>query len=147
MFASLRVPVATAVYTLVGVLLAKYWFRRHPLADLARPGGGRRGGIRESPRSPAGSLRSKPMLALRTFESYWWINGLLAAVAACVSVLVAVKFTGGGRQGGPGEELVGQMSAALTTLIGGIVVATKDTDDKLGKMDRQGVPGQVQPSR
>lgn len=132
MLAPLKVPVASAAYTLIGLLLAKYWYDgvywptwltlavalalAFGIAPIARR-----------------FITTKPTLALRAFESYGWINGLLSAVAACVAVLVTVKLTAVAGKDDPVKQLVTQASTALTALIGGIVVATKDTDDKLGK--------------
>jgi hypothetical protein len=78
-------------------------------------------------------ITSNPVFALRTFEAYSWINGLLAAVAASATILVSVELTGIAGTASPQKELVTQVSTALTALIGGLVVATKDADETLGK--------------
>jgi hypothetical protein len=130
--APMKVPIATALYTLLGVLLAKYWYDgvywltvlvlavalllAIVVAPLAR-----------------NFITRYPMAALGMFEGYSWINGLLAAVAACATVLVTVELSALAPEDDPVKELFTQVSAALTTLIGGVVVATKDTDETLGK--------------
>ena len=132
MLAPLKVPVATALYTLLGVLLAKLWYDdvHWPLwvslvvvTALA---------VGTAPLARA-EITRRPLVALRIFETYSWINGLLAAVAACTTVLVTIELSAVAGKDDPVKELVTQASAALTTLIGGIVVATKDADETLGR--------------
>ena len=132
MLAPLKVPVATALYTLVGLLLAKLWYddRHWPLwialavaVALA---------LAMAPLARA-QITQRPLVALRVFETYSWINGLLAAVGACAAVLVTVGLSSVAGSDNPTKELVSQASAALTTLIGGLVVATKDADETLGR--------------
>jgi len=132
MLAPLRVPVATALYALLGILLAKYWYD-----GVHWPMWTALGAVVALALGTAPTARSlitrRPLLALRVFETYSWINGLLAAVAACATVLVTVRLTEAAGGNDPVKELVTQASAALITLIGGVLVATKDVDETLGK--------------
>jgi hypothetical protein len=132
MLAPLKVPLATAVFTLLGVLLAKYWYDdvHWPLwlalvvvLLLAL-------GMTPAARS---QITTNPLRALRLFETYSWINGLLAAVASCATVLVTIELTALAGDENPVKQLVTSASAALTALISGVVVATKDIDETLGK--------------
>lgn len=132
MLAPMKVPFATAVYAITGLLLAQYWYDgmywptlvaailtivlMFGLTPLARR-----------------YIATRPVRALKFFEAYWWVNGLATAVLTCGGVLVAVQFTKLGGEGDPTKELFAQASAALTALIGGVVVATKDADESLGK--------------
>ncbi len=132
LLAPLKAPLATAVYTLVGVLLAKYWYDGlyWPTWVALAVAIALAVGIAPAARS---LITRRPQTALRAFESYAWINGLLAAVAVCTTVLVTVELTALAGKEDPLKELVTQASTALTALIGGIVVATKDEDEALGK--------------
>lgn len=132
MLSPLKIPVATAVYTLLGVLLAKYWFDgiHWPMWLALIIAGAAALGVAPIARS---QITSKPVVAMRAFETYSWINGLLAAIAACATVLVTVELSAIAGKDDPLKELITQATAALTTLIGGVVVATKDADETLGK--------------
>lgn len=132
MLAPLRAPLVTALYSAVGVLLAKTWYdgSRWPsllvllvslalalgLAPLARR-----------------NITTNPRSALRLFESYSWVNGLLAAVLAALTIVVTIEFASVAGKVDPQKELVTQLSAAITSLLGGLLVATKDEDESLGK--------------
>lgn len=132
MLAPLRVPLATAAYTLVGVLLATFWFDgvRWPVWGTAVLAILLALALTPVARS---LITSRPLAALRVFESYSWVNGLLTAVATSVTVLVTVSLTAAAGKDDPVKEVVTQVSAALTALISGLVVATKDADETLGK--------------
>jgi len=132
MLAPLIVPLATALYTLLGVLLAKFWYDNvyWPVVVALIVAVILAAAV--APVSRA-FITSSPMAALRSFEAYSWINGLLAAVAASATVIVTVELAAVAGKDDPLKELVTQVSAALTALIGGMVVATKDADETLGK--------------
>ncbi|MGN9914694.1 hypothetical protein ACTMTJ_44915 [Phytohabitans sp. LJ34] len=132
MLAPLRVPLATALYALIGILLARYWYDGVHWPTWTTLGVAAALAFCAAPTARS-QITRRPLLAMRIFETYSWINGLLAAVAACATVLVTVKLAAAGGDDDPLKELVTQASAALTTLIGGIVVATKDVDETLGK--------------
>lgn len=131
MLAPLKVPLATAVYTLVGILLASWWFAEvyWPVWLAAALAVALAFGL-----APLGRrlVTTRPRQALRVFESYAWVNGLLTAVATSATVLVTVSLTAAAGTDDPIKELVTQASAAITALIGGVVVATKDADETLG---------------
>jgi hypothetical protein len=132
LLAPLKVPLATAAYTLVGLVLAKYWYDGvyWPTWVALLGAVALAVGIAPAARS---LITRRPKAALRAFESYAWLNGLLAAVATCATVLVTVKLSAVAGEKDPVKELITQASTALTALIGGVVVATKDQDETLGK--------------
>lgn len=132
MLAPLKVPFATAVYAIAGLVLAKFWFDAiyWPTLAAALSAIALMLGL-----APVGRnyIPSKPRRALAFFEAYWWVNGLATAVLTCAAVLATVELTGLAGTEDPTKELVTQSSAALTALIGGVVVATKDADETFGK--------------
>jgi|tagenome__1003787_1003787.scaffolds.fasta_scaffold20817796_3 hypothetical protein len=132
MLAPLKVPLATVVYTALGILLAKFWYDGAPWATLVALFVAAALALSTAPLARQ-LITSKPSLSLDLFESYSWITGLLTAVATAATVLVTVELAAVAGKEDPLKELVTQASAALTALIGGVVVATKDVDESLGK--------------
>jgi predicted lysophospholipase L1 biosynthesis ABC-type transport system permease subunit len=132
MLEPLKVPLATALYTLLGLLLATFWYDdvHWPLWTAVAAAIVLALGVAPIARA---QITRKPVIALRVFEAYGWINGLVAAVATCTTVLVSVELGALGGKDDPVKELVTQVTTALTSLIGGIVVATKDADATLGR--------------
>jgi len=132
MLAPLRLPLATVVFTALGLLLAKLWYDGNQWATGIALAIAAALALSIAPVA-RGFITSKPARSLALFESYSWVNGLLTAVATAATVLVTVQLTAVAGKDDPLKELVTQTCAALTALIGGIVVATKDVDESLGK--------------
>lgn len=132
MLAPLKAPAITAAYTLVGLLLTRWWFDGHywPAILLLVVST-----VLALAIWPIGSalITRQPLRALTLFESYAWVNGLLAAAAVCVSSLAAITLGGIAPGEDPLKSLIGQAGTALTTLVAGIFVAAKDADETLGK--------------
>lgn len=132
MLAPLKDPLVSVLYTLLGLLLAKWWFDGLIWPALVLLGLCLVFTLALSPAADS-QIVVNPKRALRILEAYAWVNGLLAASAVCVTTLVMVTGNGLAGKEDPTMTLIKAVATALTTLIGGVFVATKDADDTVGK--------------
>ncbi|MCW2805972.1 MAG: hypothetical protein QOF52_333 [Propionibacteriaceae bacterium] len=132
MIDALRIPVLTAIYSLIGVGLAALWYSG--MREVALGLGVAALIVAVVLGVVADRLiTSKPKISLFLYEYRALAIGILSAVASCFTVLITIYFTELAGSLDPQKTLLSTLSSSLTALIAGLFVSAKDTDEVLGK--------------
>lgn len=133
MIGPIRTPLLTAVYALIGVGAAVLWIRFGLWWFVILATVCAMAAAVAIERLADKNVTAMPTMALSLYEARAGVVGVVSALVGGLVVLVTLWAAELAGSSDPDKTLVTTATAALTSLISGVFVSVKDTDEAVGK--------------